>query len=134
MQPVPNPTGHFICEQCEERYDDPGDCVDCTEEALLDLRDEDVLHLLDTFDERRFRRRVAIYSLISAVVVLPFAALFAVFSISLGLKMRYTIAFYGISVVVLSGGLARVFPPKKKRPDAPAHSGRIWPWSPYHPS
>jgi len=121
MQSKPN--SPFFCERCEKRYVDPGDCVDCTEEGLLDLRDPEVLHLLDTLDTHHFRKRVAMYSLISAIVFLPFAALFIV--LSPGRGWWWGGWWYGMAVVVLSRGLTWALPPKKKRPELPDYSLRI---------
>lgn len=71
----------FFCENCCTQYETPGDCAKCPEEPLLDLRDEDVLQMLQDFDDRRNRKKMGMFTLIFGVVFLPvlygFATMFS---------------------------------------------------------
>ncbi len=47
----------FICGTCGKRYPAAGDCPACSGSALLDLRQETVLEMLEEFDDRAKRSR-----------------------------------------------------------------------------
>ena len=47
----------FICGTCGKRYAAVGDCPACPGSALLDLRQPDVLELLEDIDDRARRTR-----------------------------------------------------------------------------
>lgn len=102
--------GPWFCEQCTARYPGPGDCAQCPEEPLLDLRNEDVLIMLDEFDHRRWRTRAAIYTVIVGILFLPFFALIG------WVKLRWIFIVYGLATAGVSSALISALPPKKRRP------------------
>lgn len=110
---VVDPSGAFFCESCTRRYAAKGDCPKCPGEPLLDLRNEDVIHMLQEFDSARWRKRAAIYSVIAGVpgLVLGVLGCGAVgWVVSLGLGLTITLAG--------SAALMAIAPPKKRCPPA----------------
>ncbi len=107
--PTPTDEGRYFCESCTARYDDRGDCPKCPEEPLQDLLDEDVLLMLQSFDDQRWQKRMGMVSLASGVICLPIL-------ICIPLRKIGFLA-YGAAVMGLSGAAITVFPPHKKTPD-----------------
>ena len=105
------PSGPFFCEQCTARFALAGDCPHCPEEPLLDLRDEDVRHMLINFDQARMRKRMGIYGAISGAVTFP-VFFFLLEFIGLWLDL----ALWILMAAGLSTLLMTMLPPKRKCP------------------
>jgi len=108
--PTTTPEGRYFCESCTARYDEVGDCPSCPEEPLLDLLDEDVLLMLRSFDDERWRKRMGVYTGISAVVCIPALILAAPFK-------HFALPAYGFVAMGMAGALMASFPPQRKTPD-----------------
>ncbi len=67
------PDGQFFCERCEGRYDQPGDCPRCPNEPLMDLTDNDVVLMLEAFDDAAKRKRYGVCFAAALVVTVPIA-------------------------------------------------------------
>ena len=61
----------YICEACGRRYAAPGDCEDHPDEALQDLAVENVRIMLDEFDSRRKRKRLAFLGTCALILTSP---------------------------------------------------------------
>ena len=106
--PTQNPEGRYFCERCTHRYDDVGDCPSCPEEPLLDLIDEDVLLMLRSFDDERWRRRMGVCTMVAAAVCLPL--------LLIPLR-KITFFLYGGATTGLAGVFVKMYPPAQKTPD-----------------
>ncbi len=114
MSQTPNPQGQYFCEQCEARYDESGDCAKCPEEPLLNLLDEDVLLMLQQFDDARWQKRAGLLTMLSGVICAPLLLLVLFVK-----KIGFVI--YGAAMLGLSGAMIKMFPPKRKTPDMGQH-------------
>ena len=86
-----------------------GDCPACPEEPLLDLYDEEVVHMLQAFDEQAWRQRMAQVTGVCAVLCSPV--------LLLGLVIHaFALPVYG---VVTLGAAAAVYPFFKARKVTP---------------
>lgn len=105
-----NPDGRYFCESCERRYNAPGDCTHCPEEPLLDLLDEDVLLMLEKWDDDRWQKRLMQFTLLAGVVCSPLA--FAALAWTKLILAVYVAAVSGASITLI-----KLFPPPRKCPD-----------------
>jgi hypothetical protein len=117
--PTVKADGAYFCEVCTTRYDAAGDCAKCDQEPLLDLRQPDVVEMIQSFDQRRWQQRLGIYTALGAAVAIPgvivLNLLMAVATdYVLGLVPNVILA--GIGVSAISGGLIAVLPPMKRLP------------------
>ncbi|MCO4748172.1 MAG: hypothetical protein KC912_25485 [Proteobacteria bacterium] len=111
--------GVFFCEVCTARYAGAGDCAACDGEPLLDLRNADVVEMIRSFDEQRWKKRLGQFTGLAAVIVIPTVVVFnllmgAATGKVLGLIPNMVLAGFGVSA--FSGGLIAVMPPKKRLP------------------
>lgn len=104
--------GPFFCDSCRRRYGvEAYECPSCEDEPLLDLRDPEVEHMLRGFDERDWRKRAALFTVVAIVVCLPLLMLVL-------LHTTFGAAVYVLGVLGLSGALIKRFPPARRVPTA----------------
>ena len=115
----PGANGPYFCEECGARYGGPGDCSKCPGEPLLDLRDPDVIHLINSFDDARWQRRIGLFTALSAFIVVPVVlGLNLMLVLTTGVAAGLVPMFLGGAALmaVISGGLMAAFPPSKRLP------------------
>lgn len=100
----------YFCERCKSRFKQDGDCEFCHEEVLLDLRDDDVIQLLEDFDDSRFRKRTGLYSLGVGILSLP------IFLGTPYVDFRGILCAYIACLLIGTAILTHLFPPEKKCP------------------
>ncbi len=113
-----DPHGRFICEACGRRFAGAGDCPACPDEPLLDLADEDVVLMIESFDAAAQRRRYFLCFLGAAVVAVPVGLVLVVLGASTGVRSLAKLAFLaGAGILIgLTTLLAFLFPARRKLP------------------
>ncbi|MFC1610735.1 hypothetical protein ACFL6C_07245 [Myxococcota bacterium] len=105
-------TGRFYCEKCRNRFPTPGSCPRCVGEPLLDLADDEVRYMLESFDDNSRMRRYGQVVLVCAV----FGALVWFVCTQL---VGWIIAFapaIGVTMGLSAVGM-KIFPPRKSAPN-----------------
>lgn len=113
-----DPSGRFICEACATRYDGGGDCPRCEGEPLMDLADEEVVLMLEGFDDAAQRKRYFLCFVGATVVAVPIGLVLLIAAAGTDSRVLTKLAFLvaaGI-MVGLTTLLAFLFPARRKLP------------------
>ena len=119
-----SPDGVWFCESCTRRFTVGGDCTMCEEEPLLDLRNSDVIEMLQDFDTQRWRKRFGQFALL--VGGITFGAM--LLGVLLGSEFDLRAGLIGGGAITFAGAtvLMQVFAPPKRCPtgsELPRRSG-----------
>ncbi len=110
--------GRYFCEVCEDRYEQPGDCPKCTDEPLLDLADDDIVLMLESFDDAAKHKRYGVCFGVAFAITIAIVAVVVTLAVLVGLPVLPKLIFL-LGFAVLAGSttlLVMLFPARKKMP------------------